>query len=276
MRVISWNVNGIRAVNKKNINGETCSPNENNCICELNDKYNPDILVLQEIKTQSFIDLEEYRQIFPYIAANTAEKKGYSGVAILSKHPPLATNTGFYHCQMKDAQERTYSREGRLITVEFEKIIIVGTYVPNSKIGLTRLDERGQWETDIKMHLSLTKIKSHGKPVIYCGDLNVAHQDIDICNPKTNKKSAGFSIKECNWFTDLLNAGWVDTYRFLNPNTVKYSWWSPITRGRSRNVGWRIDYVLLDKDHHNILQSADILNDVFGSDHCPVMADLNV
>lgn len=272
MRVISWNVNGVRAVAKKNINGEPLTVGENDCILELNSKYNPDVLCLQEIKTDSPADLEKYRAAFPHITVSSAEKKGYSGVAVLSKDAPIKTMIGFYHVQMRGAADSSYSKEGRLITAEFDKYVVVGTYVPNSKSDLSRLTERGAWERDIKAHLNLTRVKSK-KPVIYCGDLNVAHQEIDNCNPKSNKGCSGFTVEERGWFSELLAVGFTDTYRVLWPTTIKYSWWSPITKARGRNKGWRIDYVLVSSEGAGTLVAADILNDVYGSDHCPVMAD---
>ncbi len=273
MRIISWNVNGIRAVSKKNSNGEPLNEGEMDCIMDLNAKYNPDVLVLQEIKTSSDNDVTRYSNIFPYITVSSAEKKGYSGVAILSKQAPIKVTAGFYHAQMSDASEMSYAKEGRIITAEFERHIVVGVYVPNSKAGLIRIDERGAWENHIKLHLNYTKIKSKGKQIIYCGDLNVAHNEIDICNPKSNKNSSGFTLQERGWFGELLGSGFIDTFRHLHPNTVKYSWWSPITKARGRNAGWRIDYILTSDSSKLI--AADILNDIFGSDHCPVIVDLS-
>jgi exodeoxyribonuclease-3 len=273
MRIISWNVNGIRAVSKKNSRGEPLAEGQLDCIMDLNAKYNPDILVLQEIKTSSAEDVTLYNKIFPHITVSSAEKKGYSGVAILSKMKPIKVNTGFHHPQMEEANTTSYAKEGRIITAEFNECIVIGAYVPNSKSGLVRIDERGEWEKHMLLHLNYTKIKSKGKQIIYCGDLNVAHNEIDICNPKSNKNSAGFSPEERGWFGELLASGFTDTYRHLHPTDVKYSWWSPITKARGRNAGWRIDYILVSDP--NKLIAADILNDIYGSDHCPVLADIN-
>jgi exodeoxyribonuclease-3 len=272
MRIISWNVNGIRAVSKKNIRGEPLADGELDCIMDLNSKYNPDVLVLQEIKTSSDTDVTLYSNIFPHITVSSAEKKGYSGVAILSKQAPIKVNTGFHHVQMSDANAASYAKEGRIITAEFTTHIVVGVYVPNSKSGLSRIGERGEWEKHIQMHLNYTKIKSKCKTIIYCGDLNVAHNEIDICNPKSNKNSSGFTPQERGWFGDLLASGFTDTFRHLHPIDIKYSWWSPITKARERNAGWRIDYILASDSSKLI--AADILNDVYGSDHCPVLTDL--
>lgn len=274
MRVISWNVNGVRAVAKKNSRGGAMSVGEMNCICDLNSRYNPDVLVLQEIKTNSMNDLELYKGIFPHISATFAEKKGYSGVAVLSKAVPAEVIEGFRGAYGEAANAASFGREGRLLTAVFPGYVVVGAYVPNAKAGLARIDERGQWETAMLAHLAWVKATHPDKVMVYCGDLNVAHQEIDLCNPKSNAKSAGFSPQERGWFGSLLASGMIDTYRHLNPATVKYSWWSPITRARDRNAGWRIDYCLVDAAHADKAVTADILNDVFGSDHCPVLVDL--
>jgi exodeoxyribonuclease-3 len=279
MRVISWNVNGIRAVAKKNNYGQPLCIGQISCINDLADRYSPDVLVLQEIKCNSMSDIDGFRGLFPHIYASFAEKKGYSGVAIMSKKAPQEI---FYDFRGDEAiygatpaNAAPYAREGRLVTTVFDEAVVVGVYVPNSKLGLTRIDERGHWEMAILAHLVWIKAAYPYKAIIYCGDLNVAHQEIDIYNPKSNTKSAGFSPQERGWFSKLLACGMIDTFRHLNPTVVKYSWWSPITRARTRNAGWRIDYCLLDADHAAMLRNAEILNDVFGSDHCPVLIDVS-
>ena len=274
MRIISWNVNGIRAVTKKNSRGEALCVWEMNCICDLNARYRPDVLVLQETKTNSLGDFEPFRADFPHISATFADKKGYSGVAVLSKTAPAEVIEGFRGASADAGNGATFGREGRLLTAVFAGCVVVGAYVPNSKAGLARIDERGQWETAMLAHLGWVKAMHPDKVLVYCGDLNVAHQEIDLCNPKGNAKSAGFSPQERGWFGGLLASGMIDTFRHLNPEVIKYSWWSPITRARTRNAGWRIDYCLVDAPHISQVVAVDILNDVFGSDHCPVFLEI--
>ncbi len=273
MRVISWNVNGIRAVAGKNNLGEPLCDGQASCMSDLNSRYNPDVLVLQEIKCNSINDMEKFRVLYPHIITSFAEKKGYSGVAVMSKKAPLDA-----FCDFRGLAPGTvlppYEREGRLVTAVFDEAVVVGVYVPNAKAGLARIDERGHWEAVILAHLAWVKAAHPQKALIYCGDLNVAHQEIDICNAKANAKSAGFSPQERGWFGQLLASGMIDTFRHMNPGLVKYSWWSPITRARTRNAGWRIDYCLLDAAHAAMLRRAEILNDVFGSDHCPVLVEI--
>lgn len=274
MRIISWNVNGIRAVAKKNNRGEPLCSGEQGCISDLNCRYNPDVLVLQEIKTNSMRDFEQFGVLFPHQHAVFAEKKGYSGVAVLSKVAPLEVIEGFRGVYADAANGAAFGREGRLLTAVFVGCVVVGAYVPNAKAGLVRIDERGQWEAAMLAHLAWVKAVHPDKAVVYCGDLNVAHTEIDLCNPRANMRAAGFSPQERGWFGSLLASGMIDTFRQLHPGVVKYSWWSPITRARTRNAGWRIDYCLVDVAHSGQVASADILNDVFGSDHCPVFLEI--
>lgn len=276
MRIISWNVNGIRAVAKKNGRGETLCDGEQSCISDLNCRYNPDVLVLQETKTNSLRDFEQFNSLFPYQYAVFAEKKGYSGVAVLSKTAPVEVIEGFCGTYGNAANAASFGREGRLLTAVYAGCAVVGAYVPNAKAGLTRIDERGQWEAAMLGHLAWVKGAHPDKVLVYCGDLNVAHNEIDICNAKANMRSAGFSPQERGWFSGLLASGMVDTFRERNPGVIKYSWWSPITKARQRNAGWRIDYCLVDSAHSGQVVAADILNDVFGSDHCPVLVDLRM
>jgi exodeoxyribonuclease-3 len=280
MRIISWNVNGVRAVTKKNSRGDQLQVGEINCICDLNARYNPDVLVLQETKTNSLKDFEPFRGDFPHISATFAEKKGYSGVAVLSKVAPVEVIEGFRAGELGGgyadaANAAAFGREGRLLTAVFAGSVVVGAYVPNSKTGLLRIEERGQWELAMLAHLAWAKGTYPDKVLVYCGDLNVAHQEIDLCNPRANMKAAGFSPQERGWFGGLLASGMIDTFRHLNPTTVKYSWWSPITKARQRNAGWRIDYCLVDSAHMANIITAEILNDVFGSDHCPVFVEVS-
>ena len=251
MKFISWNVNGLRACLKKGFldffQGEA-----------------PDFLCLQETKMeqgQAELDLGEYREFW-----NSAQKKGYSGTAIFTPHAPLAAACGM------DKEE--HDQEGRLITLEYEKFYLVCCYTPNAQDGLKRLDYRMQWEDDLRDYLlSLDKTK----PVIYCGDLNVAHQEIDLKNPKTNRMNAGFSDQEREKMTTLLASGFTDSFRYLHPDAVgAYSWWSYRFRAREKNAGWRIDYFLVSNRIANKILRAEILSEVQGSDHCPVLLELDL
>jgi len=245
MKIISWNVNGLRACYSKG------------SIEELIKKENPDIIAFQETKMQP--DQLEINFDGYHLYMNSAEKKGYSGTMVLSKEEPLSV--------IYDFKGENHPKEGRVITLEFKDYYFVCAYVPNSKDGLLRLDYRMYWEDDLRKHLVDLDKK---KPVIYTGDLNVAHEEIDLKNPDTNHFSAGFSDEERNKFSELLNAGFKDTYRELYPRCVKYSWWSYRMRARERNVGWRIDYFVVSNRFMEKIKDSLIYDDVMGSDHCPV------
>ncbi|MFI3226643.1 MAG: exodeoxyribonuclease III [Clostridia bacterium] len=249
MKLISWNVNGIRACMEK---GFVDSFNE----------LNADIFCIQETKMQigqAEIPTEGYHQYFAQ-----ADKKGYSGTAIFTREKAISER---YDIGNDD-------NEGRTITLEFEKFYLVNVYTPNSKRELERLPYRMKWEDDFRVYLGELKEK---KSVIVCGDLNVAHTEIDLKNPKTNRKSAGFSDEERAKMTELLGSGFIDTYRFFYPDRIEhYSWWSYMRQARDKNIGWRIDYFLASQDLEQNLVSADILNQYFGSDHCPVELNINL
>ena len=197
---------------------------------------------------------------------NSAEKKGYSGTAIFTKQKPLNVTYGI--------GKEEHDKEGRVITLEFEKFYMVNIYTPNSKRELERLDYRQLWEDEIRAYL--LKLKEN-KPVVMCGDLNVAHEEIDLKNPKTNRKNAGFTDEERAKMTELLNAGFVDTYRYKYPEVEgKYSWWSYMFHAREKNAGWRIDYFIVSENLKDKIEDAKILDDIYGSDHCPVELDLNI
>ena len=245
MKLISWNVNGIRACVNKGF-------------LDFFKEVDADIFCLQETKLQEGqidLQLEGYYQYWNY-----AEKKGYSGTAIFTKEEPLSVNYGI------NIEE--HDKEGRVITLEFKDFFMVTVYTPNSQNELKRLDYRMKWEDDFRKYLIELDTK---KPVIMCGDLNVAHQEIDLKNPKGNRKNAGFTDEERNKFTEFLNSGFIDTYRYFNPDkTEAYSWWSYRFKAREKNNGWRIDYFCTSKKLENRLVSADIHKDILGSDHCPV------
>ena len=245
MKLISWNVNGIRACVGKNF-------------MEFFNEVDADIFCLQETKLQENqidLKLEGYYQYWNY-----AKKKGYSGTAIFTKKEPISVTYGI------DIEE--HDQEGRVITLEFEDFHMVTVYIPNSQNELKRLDYRMKWEDDFREYLKkLDKIK----PVIVCGDLNVAHKEIDLKNPKTNRKNAGFTDEERNKFTELLEVGFVDTFRYFYPDEENiYSWWSYRFKAREKNAGWRIDYFCASEKLKDRLVDAKIHTEVLGSDHCPV------
>lgn len=245
MKLISWNVNGIRAcINKGFI--------------DYFKKVDADIFCIQETKVQEnqvTLEPEGYYQYWNY-----AEKKGYSGTAVFSKIKPISLSYGI------DIEE--HDKEGRVITLEFEDFYFVTVYTPNSKQELLRLDYRMKWEDDFRNYINkLDEVK----PVILCGDLNVAHKEIDLKNPKNNRKNAGFTDEERDKFSKLLNTGFIDTYRYFYPEKEGvYSWWSYRFNARANNAGWRIDYFCVSERLKNRLLSADIHTEVLGSDHCPV------
>ena len=245
MKFISWNVNGIRACVTKGF-------------LDFFKEIDADIFCLQETKLQEGqinLELDGYHQYWNY-----AEKKGYSGTAIFTKQKPLSVNYGI--------QIEEHAKEGRVITLEFENFYFVTVYTPNSQTELKRLDYRMKWEDDFRNYLLNLNSK---KGVVVCGDLNVAHKEIDLKNPKTNRKNAGFTDEERNKFTELLDSGFIDTYRYVNPDKEGiYSWWSYRFKAREKNAGWRIDYFCTSKDLEENLVSAYIHTEILGSDHCPI------
>ena len=255
MKLISWNVNGLRAVINKGFK-------------EFFDKIDADIFCIQETKMQENQIDDNIKEIVKEYNAywNSAEKKGYSGTAIFSKEKPVNVTYGI--------GKEEHDKEGRVITLEFEKFYMVNIYTPNSKRELERLDYRQVWEDEIREYL--LKL-NESKPVIMCGDLNVAHQEIDLKNPKTNRRNAGFTDEERNKMTELLNAGFTDTFRYKYPDVEgKYSWWSYMFHAREKNAGWRIDYFIVSNSLKDNIEDAKILDDVYGSDHCPVELDINI
>lgn len=251
MKLISWNVNGIRACVNKGFK-------------DFFKEINADIFCIQETKCQiDQIELkfEGYKSFW-----NSAEKKGYSGTAIYTKEKPISVKYGIGIEQ--------HDKEGRVITLEFKNFFMVNIYTPNSKRGLERLEYRQVWEDEIRKYLlDLNKIK----PVIMCGDLNVAHNEIDLKNPKTNRRNAGFTDEEREKMTQLLESGFTDSFRYLYPNTKEaYSWWSYMGRAREKNVGWRIDYFIVSKNIENKIKEAKIHSKIMGSDHCPVELEIDI
>ena len=251
MVFISWNVNGLRACLKKGF-------------LEFLNAQKPDFMCLQETKMergQADIDLSGYQEVW-----NSAEKKGYSGTAVFTPHAPLSVAYGM------DLDK--HDHEGRLITLEYEEFYLVCCYTPNAQDGLKRIDYRMEWEDDLRDYLMRL---DRTKTVIYCGDLNVAHEEIDLKNPKTNRGNAGFSDQEREKMTRLLSSGFTDTFRRLYPDvTGAYSWWSYRFHARQNNAGWRIDYFIVSDRIADKIRRAEILSTVEGSDHCPVLLDIDL
>ncbi len=243
-KFISWNVNGLRACVQKGF-------------MDYFKETDADFFCIQESKLQEGqieLDMPGYEQFWNY-----AEKKGYSGTAIFTKEKPMSVSYGI------GIEE--HDHEGRVITLEYPEYYVITCYTPNSKDGLLRLDYRMEWED---AYLAYLKGLVEKKPVIFCGDLNVAHEEIDLKNPKTNHRNPGFTDEERGKFTALVNAGFIDTYRYFNPDKVEYSWWSYRFKAREKNVGWRIDYFCVSEALKDRLESASIHTEVMGSDHCPV------
>lgn len=249
MKFISWNVNGIRACVQKGF-------------VEFFQESDADIFCIQESKMQEGqleLELPGYHQYWNY-----AKKKGYSGTAIFTKEEPISVQYGI------GIEE--HDQEGRVITLEFEDYYFITVYTPNSQNELARLDYRMQWEMDFLAYL---KKLEETKPVIFCGDLNVAHKEIDLKNPKTNRKNAGFTDEERGKFSELLQAGFIDTFRYFYPDKEQiYSWWSYRFSARAKNAGWRIDYFVVSECLKERLVDAKILTDIMGSDHCPVVLEM--
>jgi exodeoxyribonuclease III len=265
MRLYSWNVNGIRAVVNKGL------------LQKFIKAHKPDILCLQETKAergQIEIDLPDYHEYW-----NSAVKKGYSGTAIFSKAEPLSVVNGFPKTFAKryrfaDELERDSSEEGRVITAEFPKLYVVTVYTPNAKDDLSRLALRARhWDPAF---LAYCKRLEKKKPVVFCGDLNVAHTELDLANPKPNRGKKGFTDEERAGFQNFIDAGFIDTFRLFHQGNGHYSWWSRFANSRARNVGWRIDYFLASASLKKAVQAAQIHADVMGSDHCPVSLTLAV
>ena len=248
MKIVSWNVNGLRAATTKGF-------------YDFFNEVDADLFGIQETKMQENQVDDNMKKLGNYQYWNSAEKKGYSGTAVFLKNKPLNVTYGS-------------DNEGRVITCEYEDCFFVNCYVPNSKRELERLDYRMEWEDQMRDYLiSLDKVK----PVIYCGDLNVAHKEIDLKNPNTNHRSAGFTDEERNKMTNLLDAGFVDTFRYINPDlTDAYSWWSYMFRSREKNVGWRIDYVIVSDRIKDKIKDVKIYSEILGSDHCPVGLDIDL
>jgi exodeoxyribonuclease-3 len=244
MKIISWNVNGLRAVITKGF-------------WDFFKGQNADIFCVQETKMQQ--EQADFKFEGYYEYWNQAEKKGYSGTLILTKNKPISIKYGI--------EIEEHDKEGRVITLEFKDFYLVNCYTPNSKRELERLDYRQIWEDEIRKYLLDLNKK---KPVIMCGDLNVAHKEIDLKNPKTNRRNAGFTDEERNKMTELLESGFIDTFRYFYPEKVQYSWWSYLGHAREKGIGWRLDYFNENQDFIKQIKDSIILDEVEGSDHCPI------
>ena len=245
MKIVSWNVAGFRACLKKGF-------------ADFFNEVNADIVCLREVKA-----LESQIEFHPEgyeLYLNPAERKGYSGTLVYTRIKPLNVTYG-------------NDNEGRVITLEFNDFYLVTQYVPNAKDDLSRLDYRMDWEDEKRNYL---KELEKTKPVVMCGDLNVAHEEIDIKNPKPNMGHAGFTNEERNKFTELLNSGFIDTYRYYNPDKIEYTWWSYLFNARANNAGWRIDYFVVSKSIIDDVTDTHIYTDIYGSDHCPISIDINL
>lgn len=250
MKFISWNVNGLRACMKKGFE-------------EFFIHEDADFFSIQETKMQE--EQKTFKFDGYYEFWNNADKKGYSGTLIYTKHKPNNVRLGL--------PDDGYNDEGRIITLEYDDFFLVNTYVPNSKRDLARLDYRQVYEDRVRQYYNdLNKTK----PVILCGDLNVAHKEIDLKNYKTNKKNAGFTIEERTKFEELLESGFTDSWRYQHPKDIKYSWWSYMFNARTNNAGWRIDYFVVSNNIKEKIRHTDIYNNILGSDHCPVMLDIEI
>ncbi len=251
MKILSWNVNGIRASIKKGF-------------LKAIEQENPDVICLQEIKAHPD-QVDKILSNYETHIWNSAEKKGYSGTAIFSKVKPLSVKLG---------NELLNDKEGRVIIAEFENFYLVNVYTPNSQRGLTRLEHRQDWD---KRFFEMLKRLEKQKPVIFCGDLNVAHTTIDIARPKDNLKNAGFTIEERLDFDEYIKHGFIDTFRFQHPDEKDhYTWWSQMNNARARNIGWRIDYFCVSQELKNKIKKAEILSKIQGSYHCPVSLQLQL
>ncbi|MGM0579998.1 MAG: exodeoxyribonuclease III [Bacteroidota bacterium] len=254
MKIISYNVNGIRAAERKGLS-------------QWLKEENPDVLCLQELKAnQDQIDLSVFEELGYHIYLHSAEKKGYSGVGIFTKIKPKHVEVG---CNME-----IYDREGRVIRADFEDFSVMSTYMPSGSSGDPRQDFKMKWLADFRNYIQ--DLKQEIPKLLICGDYNICHQAIDIHDPVRNKNSSGFLPEEREWMTEFLSDGFIDTFRHLNKEPDQYSWWSYRSAARERNKGWRIDYHMITQNLENHLNSADILQDVKHSDHCPIKVELDV
>jgi exodeoxyribonuclease-3 len=278
MRIISWNVNGIRAVTGKIKNGEKKGSATNNVVKTLIEEQKPDVLCLQEVKTQNEGDLAHLKSEFKYIFTNFSKhKKGYSGVALLSNQKPQWISYDFKMYteeQIGNYSDYDWIDEGRVITAKFDKCVVVTVYTPNAQPELARIDDRVVWEEMLRRYLGLLMTEM-SVPVVLCGDLNCCHKEIDIHDPKGKAKTPGYSTVERAEFQKMIDAGFTDSFRHIHPTEIKYTYFSNFANSRGNNKGWRIDYCLVSNSAKEHIVGADCLNEYWGSDHCPVVVDIN-
>jgi exodeoxyribonuclease-3 len=278
MKIITWNVNGIRANIKKQKSGEVAASTAESSLAALIREHEPDFLCLQEVRSHSQADLEPFRSYggLQHLYVHPGTRKGYSGTAILTKHKADASHRDFagWPAELRPPIPADMLTEGRVLALEYPTYFVVTTYTPNSKPQLERLTDRQQWDVAWRSYLNWLTT-STGKAVIACGDLNVAHTELDIHTTKGKARAAGFTNEERTGFTALQTDGWVDTYRQCHPTDKKWSWWSNFANSRARGVGWRIDYVLVSAGLKEAVRDADCLNEYYGSDHCPVIASVD-
>jgi len=279
MRLISFNVNGIRSMIGKIKNGEKKGGMADNVIKSLMEERQPDILCFQEVKTQNQADIAVCKPYFPYIYTNFSKvKKGYSGVALMSKQEPEWVMDGFHRYSEEEIgayKHYDFMQEGRILVAKFVSYIVITVYTPNAQPELARLEDRLVWEQRLRAYTKRLEDEFH-LPIILCGDLNVAHREIDIHNPKGKSKTPGFSKEEREEMERTIQSGWTDSFRHCYPDRVKYTYWSNYANSRQRNVGWRIDYCLVTNSAREKIVDADCLNEYMGSDHCPVQMDINL
>jgi exodeoxyribonuclease-3 len=260
-------------------NGEKKGSATNNVIKTLIEEQKPDVLCFQEVKTQSEGDLAFLKSDFKYIFTNFSKhKKGYSGVALMCNLKPQWVSYDFKMYEEEKVGPYSayeWANEGRIITAKFEKVVVVTVYTPNAQPELARLDDRVEWEGMLRKYLQLLE-EELNVPVVLCGDLNCAHNEIDLHNPKGKKKTPGFSTEERAEFQKMIDCGFTDSFRHLNPTAAKYSYFSNFANSRERGIGWRIDYFLVSNSAKENITGADCLNDYWGSDHCPVLLDISV
>lgn len=252
MKIVSFNVNGLRAILTKDFEKDFYN-------------FNADIFSLNETKLSEGVEFPFKPKDYYIYYSNSKIRKGYSGVAVFTKIKPINVWYGL--------NEHKYDDEGRVVTLEFDSFYYIACYVPNSGDGLKRLEFRLEFENELVNYLN--KLNKN-KPIIYAGDLNVAHKEIDIKNPKANERNAGYTIEERNAFTNLLNNGYTDIYRYLNPDKIKYSWWSYRFNARKNNAGWRIDYFIISNILTENVKDVEICNDIMGSDHCPIEINIEI
>jgi exodeoxyribonuclease-3 len=279
MRIISWNLNGVRAVTGKIKDGRKFGTATNNVIKTLIEEQKPDILCFQELKTQNDGDLAYLKSNFKYIFTNfSKQKKGYSGVALLSNNKPQWIS---YDFQMYSEEllgpysSYEWIHEGRVITAKFENIVIVTVYTPNAQPELARIEDRVVWEDILRKYLRLLMTEMN-IPVVLCGDLNCCHKEIDIHNPKGKSRTPGYSTEERAEFQKMIDCGFTDSFRYLHPTEIKYTYFSNFANARARGLGWRLDYILVSENSKELIKEADCLTDYWGSDHVPILLELDI